>query len=86
VAPADRRPAGKRRRREPGVDGVLLEWGSHRATFLPQVWALGRFSATAFLDALIEKAGLSPGFWSPELKLHTYRSCSWKSTCPGPRS
>ena len=25
-------------RLRPGVDGLILEYGSHRATFLPQVW------------------------------------------------
>ena len=22
----------------PGTDGVLIEWGDHRGTFLPQMW------------------------------------------------
>jgi AmmeMemoRadiSam system protein B/AmmeMemoRadiSam system protein A len=56
----------------PGVDGVLLEWRGHRATFLPQVWEeLPR--PAAFLGALKRKAGLGAGFWAAELRLSRYR-------------
>ena len=44
----------------PQVDGLLIEIGGHRATFLPTVWSSfpdGR----AFLAALKEKAGMQAG-------------------------
>lgn len=46
----------------PGVDGVILVSGLHRATFLPQVWEKVP-SAALFLDMLCEKAGLPRRAW-----------------------
>ena len=55
----------------PGVDGVLVEAGEHRATFLPAVWAKvsepGRF-----LEALLDKAGLAPDAWPDGLQAWRY--------------
>lgn len=46
----------------PGVDGVVIERGWHRATFLPQVWEqLPR--PEEFLAHLCYKAGLSARAW-----------------------
>ncbi|MGC9469519.1 MAG: AmmeMemoRadiSam system protein A [Anaerolineae bacterium] len=46
----------------PGVDGVVIERGWHRATFLPQVWEqLPR--PEKFLAHLCYKAGLSARAW-----------------------
>jgi AmmeMemoRadiSam system protein A len=60
----------------PGVDGLLLTFGSRRATFLPQVWeSLPR--ASTFLDALKEKAGLERGFWHRSIVLERYTAMSW---------
>ena len=39
----------------PGVDGVLLEWRGHCATFLPQVWAQLPQPAAAALGEAIER-------------------------------
>ena len=53
---------------EPGVDGVIFEYGSHRSTFLPQVWEDlpdPRISSAH----LKHKAGLPPDFWDPAVKL-----------------
>ena len=48
----------------PGVDGLVLAFGGHRATFLPQVWeALP--DPREFLTALKQKAGLAAGFLEP---------------------
>lgn len=55
----------------PGLDGVVLQLGPRRATFLPQVWEQLRDPAT-FLRALKQKAGLPADFWSPELQLSRY--------------
>jgi len=55
----------------PNVDGVVLSYLERRATFLPQVWEqLPR--PEDFLSYLKKKAGLSPDFWSPDLKLFRY--------------
>lgn len=60
----------------PGVDGVILEYGRHRATFLPQVWtSLGE--PRNFLDALKRKAGLAPDFWHPQLRVSRYAVTKW---------
>ncbi len=49
-------------RLRPGIDGVILSSGLHRATFLPQVWEKVSH-ASHFLDLLCEKAGLAPRAW-----------------------
>lgn len=49
-------------RLRPGVDGVILVSGFHRATFLPQVWEKVP-EADVFLSMLCEKAGLPPDTW-----------------------
>lgn len=46
----------------PGVDGVILRDGWHRATFLPQVWEKMADKA-AFLDNLCWKMGLPADTW-----------------------
>jgi len=61
------------RKLRPGVDGVVLERGWHRATFLPQVWEQLP-DPEEFLAHLCYKAGLSPDAWrSSTLKISTYR-------------
>lgn len=57
---------------EPGTHGLILEWGGHRATFLPQVWEQLP-QAEAFMAALKRKAGLAPDFWAGDVKLSRYR-------------
>jgi AmmeMemoRadiSam system protein A len=57
---------------KPGIDGVILEWRGSRVTLLPQVWR-GLPEPREFLAALKGKAGLSPRFWSDDLKLWRYR-------------
>jgi len=58
---------------QPGVDGVILSDGSHRATFLPQVW--GQLpSAEQFLGQLCRKAGIEETAWLKEkLEVKVYR-------------
>jgi AMMECR1 domain-containing protein len=63
-------------RLRPGVDGLVIEYGRHRATFLPQVWeALGQ--PRQFLAALKRKAGLPEGFWSERMSFERYRVTKW---------
>jgi AmmeMemoRadiSam system protein A len=69
-------------RLRPGVDGVVVEHGSRRATFLPSVWAKVP-DVTTFLDALWGKAGIPPRTWTPDLRISTYTTTEY--TDPGPR-
>jgi uncharacterized protein len=46
----------------PGLDGVILRDGIHRATFLPQVWEKISDPA-AFLANLCYKMGVAPDTW-----------------------
>lgn len=55
----------------PGVDGVILEYGAHRATFLPQVWD-DLPQPQRFLAHLKRKAGLPEDFWSDDIRLSRY--------------
>ncbi|MFH1185061.1 MAG: AmmeMemoRadiSam system protein A [Chloroflexota bacterium] len=57
----------------PGVDGVILRDGGHRATFLPQVWEKIP-DAAAFLDQLCAKMGVMPDTWRHRhLQVQTYQ-------------
>lgn len=55
----------------PGIDGLVLEDGHHRATFLPSVWAQLP-SPEAFVSHLMRKAGLPPRHWSPSMRVLRY--------------
>jgi AmmeMemoRadiSam system protein A len=63
-------------RLRPGVDGVVLEYHQHRATFLPQVWDAIP-DRRGFLVALKDKAGLADDFWSPRVNVSRYRVTKW---------
>lgn len=68
-------------RLRPGIDGVILSAGRHRATFLPQVWEQLPEPA-AFLARLKEKAGLPAGYWGPDVRLERYAVTQWKEAAP----
>ncbi|MDJ0849787.1 MAG: AmmeMemoRadiSam system protein A [Myxococcota bacterium] len=55
----------------PGVDGLVLREGPRSATFLPSVWK-SLPEPRAFLAALLQKAGLPPAHWSPQLRFERY--------------
>lgn len=61
---------------QPGVDGLVLEYGLHQATFLPKVWSSLR-SPRDFVGELKRKAGLPLDFWSEEIVLHRYHTESF---------
>lgn len=61
----------------PGIDGLILECGRQRSTFLPQVWEQLPEPAQ-FLAHLRRKAGLPADHWSPELKLSRYTVSKWR--------
>lgn len=66
-------PADLLEKLRPGIDGVILEKGSCKATFLPQVWR--QLPETeAFLSQLCEKAGLDAAAWKAEHPvIHVYQ-------------
>ena len=65
----------------PGIDGVILETGWHRATFLPQVWEALPDPA-AFLAQLKLKAGLPAQGWPADLRLSRYQVRKWAEGNP----
>jgi len=55
----------------PGVDGLILEEGYRRGTFLPSVWEQLP-QPTQFLQHLKLKAGLPPNHWSGNIRISRY--------------
>ena len=60
----------------PGTDGLVLESGPNRGTFLPQVWDLLP-GPRLFLSHLKAKAGLPRDFWGPKVKISRYTVEKW---------
>ena len=60
----------------PGRDGLILEDGAARGTFLPSVWE-SLPDPGDFLRHLKLKAGLPPDHWSPQLRMSRYRTESF---------
>lgn len=58
-------------RLRPGVDGLVLEFGNHRGTFLPQVWD-SLPDPRDFLAQLVLKAGLPAGWWDNNTTISRY--------------
>jgi len=64
------------RKLRPGEDGVIIQRGNRRATFLPQVWKKIPESER-FLEALCEKAFLPNDAWkSRDFQVSTYQVLS----------
>ncbi len=61
---------------QPGIDGLVLEEGLKRGTFLPAVWEV-LLEPQQFLQQLKLKAGLTPNHWSDTLKVYRYRTISF---------
>ncbi len=61
----------------PGVDGLVLAWGGHRGTFLPQVWEQLP-DPRDFLDQLKRKAGLPASWWSEDAVVERYTVTAWE--------
>ena len=60
----------------PGQDGLVLEDGYHRSTFLPKVWEQLPEPET-FLGQLLLKAGLPADHWSSSMRVMRYTSLSF---------
>ena len=65
------------RQLRPGIDGIVLEYGHHSSTFLPQVWESFK-EPSDFLAHLKQKAGLPPDLWDREMKLMRYTVQKWR--------
>ena len=61
----------------PKIDGIVLRAGSHRATFLPQVWE-ELPEPRVFMTHLKRKAGLPPDYWGPDVTIERYPVEKWK--------
>lgn len=61
---------------QPGSDGLMLQLGAARATFLPAVWETLP-DAHEFVRQLKIKAGWSEDFWSPGIELWRYATESF---------
>lgn len=65
------------RQLRPGIDGLIFACQGRRGTFLPQVWESLPVPRD-FFTHLKQKAGFSPDFWSPDVKLYRYEVQKWK--------
>jgi AmmeMemoRadiSam system protein A len=66
----------------PGVDGLIIEEGFRRGTFLPSVWEQLP-SPELFLQQLKLKAGLPADYWSDTLRVSRYTTHSFGTTIKG---
>ncbi len=71
---ADRVDLLNRLRRQ--EDGLLMEDGHHRATFLPRMWDIIS-DAEEFLVHLLIKAGLPGDHWSATIRFKRYQALSF---------
>jgi AmmeMemoRadiSam system protein A len=58
---------------KPGIDGLILQDGFRRGTFLPSVWE-SLPAPEQFLRHLKQKAGLAPDYWSDSIEVFRYRT------------
>ena len=67
----------------PGRDGLILESGSARGLFLPQVWDMVAGPGD-FLSHLKIKAGLKKNFWSPDIRISRFLAFKTSRARPAP--
>ncbi|MBS1157984.1 MAG: amrA [Proteobacteria bacterium] len=65
----------------PDIDGLILTAGTHRSTFLPQVWEQLP-EPKDFLAHLKQKAGLPASYWGDDVRLERYGVEKWKEAAP----
>lgn len=58
---------------KPGVDGLVIRDGNRQGLFLPSVWKQLP-DKKEFLTGLKIKAGLSPAYWSGDMKIYRFRT------------
>ncbi|MEN8174617.1 MAG: AmmeMemoRadiSam system protein A [Pseudomonadota bacterium] len=61
----------------PGLDGLILKDGRHRATFLPSVWT-SLPEPRNFVAQLKIKAGFGAAYWSDSLEAFRYETESFR--------
>ncbi|MGB7541668.1 MAG: AmmeMemoRadiSam system protein A, partial [Burkholderiales bacterium] len=61
----------------PGIDGIILEYGERRATFLPQVWE-GLPDPEQFLAHLKHKAGIPQAMSTHHCRVKRYTVLKWR--------
>ena len=59
------------RQLKPGIDGLIMEEGRRRGTFLPSVWE-SLAEPRDFLHHLKLKSGLPENYWSDDIKIQRY--------------
>ncbi|MDH5710570.1 MAG: AmmeMemoRadiSam system protein A [Gammaproteobacteria bacterium] len=60
------------RQLKPGVDGLIMEEGHRRGTFLPSVWE-SLHTPRDFLNHLKMKSGLPENYWSDSIQIRRYQ-------------
>lgn len=60
----------------PGIDGLIMQEGHQRGTFLPSVWQQLP-EPEQFIQHLKIKAGLPANYWSADLRLWRYTTLSF---------
>jgi len=68
----------------PGVDGLIITAGRHRATFLPAVWEMLP-DPSEFVAHLKLKAGIPGSWWPLDLRAHVYTATEFSSQGGGGR-
>ena len=58
---------------QPNIDGLILEEGHRRGTFLPSVWEQLP-EPKQFFQHLKQKAGLAANYWSDTFKVYRYQT------------
>ncbi len=64
------------RQLRPGIDGLIIQAGQQRGTFLPSVWQQLP-EPKPFIQHLKLKAGLPADYWSADLRVWRYTSISF---------
>ncbi len=60
----------------PGIDGLIMQEGQLRGTFLPSVWQQLP-EPKQFIQHLKHKTGLPTDYWSPDLRIWRYTTTSF---------
>lgn len=55
----------------PGIDGLIMQEGHHRGTFLPSVWDTVK-EKDEFIKHLKNKSGLPENYWSDSITVQRY--------------
>ncbi len=63
---------------QPGIDGLIIQEGNRRGTFLPSVWE-SLPEASRFLSHLKLKAGLPEDYWSDSVQVWRYATESFSA-------